>query len=144
MDKNNNVRVIWIQSKSVCVIEAKLEVYKHYEESLSVSTIFIHHALEDHDEIFKRVWNQKLGCLYKEVLAAHHYIPFDLLETILINAGDEILSMESIKNICFEVCIQKRDQRVGTVNDQSYKCFFKINVSTNERLFGRNIFKRPW
>lgn len=84
--------------------------------------------MEDHDEIFKRVWNQKLGCLYKEVLAAHHYIPFDLLETILINAGDEILSMESIKNICFEVCIQKRDQRVGTVNDRSYKCLFKSTL----------------
>lgn len=93
-----------------------------------MSTIFIHHALEDHDEIFKRVWNLKLSCLFKEVLAAHHYIPFDLLETILINAADEILSLESIKNICFEVCIQIRDQRVGTVNDQSHKCFVKSTL----------------
>lgn len=112
----------------MCVIEAKLEVYKYYAKNQRLTGIIIHHDLEDHDEIYKLVWIQKLDRIFREVLVAQKCIPVDLLQTILSNAAAEILSLKSIRHICYGVYVHIRGQSIGTVYDQSYTCFLKSTL----------------
>lgn len=93
-------RVIWIGSTSIHANEAKLEIYKRYENDLISNDILLHHEFEDKDEICKRSALQRLGYLSKVVIAITKCVPLDSLRRVLQSVTEHELSLKNLRYIC--------------------------------------------
>ena len=96
----NTTRVIWIESTSLHIIEAKLEVYKEYENYLTSTDILLHHKFEDPNEICKRNALQRLNFLSKVVIAIKDVVSSDYLLTVLHNVTEQEFSLENLTAVC--------------------------------------------
>ena len=102
----NTTRVIWIESTSLHAIQAKLEVYKKYENYLTSTDILLHHKFEDPNEICKRSALQKLNFLSKVGIAIKNVVSSDYLHTILHNVTEQELSLENLKAVCNKIYLK--------------------------------------
>lgn len=50
---DNRLKVIWIESKSVHVVESKLRVYEEFKDLIDLNKILIHHASENHEDLLE-------------------------------------------------------------------------------------------
>lgn len=99
----NTTRVIWIESTSLHTIDAKLEVYKEYENYLTSTDILLHHKFEDSNEICKRSALQRLNFLSKVVIAIKDGISSDYLLAVLHNVTEQEFSLENLKAVCNKI-----------------------------------------
>nr|XP_022308693.1 uncharacterized protein LOC111114603 isoform X3 [Crassostrea virginica] len=99
----NTTRVIWIESTSLHTIDAKLEVYKDYENYLTSTEILLHHKFEDSNEIYKRSALQRLNFLSNVVIAIKDVVSSDYLLTVLHNVTEQEFSLEKLKAICNKI-----------------------------------------
>lgn len=98
--------MIWVESTSLHAIDAKLEVYKEYENYLTSTDILLHHKFEDPNEICKRNALQRLNFLSKVVIAIKDGVSSDYLPTVLQNVTEQELSLENLKAVCNKVYIK--------------------------------------
>lgn len=143
-------RVIWIYSKDIRVIDAKLSVYKKYENEIKGNRSFflLHHAFEEHDEIFKLSGVLKFESL-REILSSFATdidISSKSLRAILHNAAEKTWNKETIRKAC-----QETKLKCGTCESESYVCDYYYEVKEFKQsllkdsleglvtLFGSNI-----
>lgn len=110
----NTTRVIWIESTSLHAIEAKLEVYKEYENYLTSTDILLHHKFEDHNEICKRSALQRLNFLSKVVISIKDGALSDYLPTVLQNVTEQELSLDNLKTVCNKVYLRDRSESLSS------------------------------
>nr|XP_034317809.1 uncharacterized protein LOC105338984 [Crassostrea gigas] len=93
-NRENQVRVILIHSKSLRVIEAKLKVYKEYKTVIDSGKIFLQHVYDDYEEISKLSAHSKMTWLCSVVQNLRNNL--DCLNTILEEDMDRVLTEENI------------------------------------------------
>lgn len=93
-NKENQVRVILIHSKSLRVIEAKLRVYREYKSVIDSGKIFLHHVYDDFEEISKLSAHSKMTWLCSVVQTLRNNL--DCLNAILEKDMDRVLTEENI------------------------------------------------
>lgn len=113
-----------IESRSLHVIPAKLRVYRDFKDGIDTGDIFLHHVLEDYDEIAKRSAYKKISSfcdttlflkeLSQEVLS---HIP-----TILGNAFMHALTKEKISSISDNISLEYDGNKIGTRHSSPYEC----------------------
>lgn len=132
--------MIWIHSKSIRTIEAKLQIYKEYEYDLPHRyNILLHHDLEDVDSICKASGTLKFEALCRDILSLERNIPLRSpeFETILQATFQEILSCEKIREICYHVNIEG----VGTIQSPEYRCHWNFTVRRIKKELVRETLK---
>ena len=98
--------MIWVESTSLHAIDAKLEVYKEYENYLTSTDILLHHKFEDPNEICKRSALHRLNFLSEVVSAIKDGVSSDYLPTVLQNVTEQELSLENLKAVCNKVYLK--------------------------------------
>ena len=127
MDKAT--RVIWIHSESIRMIDAKLMVFRKYEQKLCREKILMHHEYEeDIDDILMLSGRQKLDYLYEKTISQKEKVPDQSLHQILLEAADRALTKREIRNVCESVYIQHGGYHVGRVGYSAYICHSKFTV----------------
>ena len=95
--------VLWINSKSIRVIDAKRVVFEKYKRIITSRDILMHHTLDDFEEIRKASAIHKLKCLRENVMFISDVLGnidhFDFLQRIAF----ETITWETIREICFSV-----------------------------------------
>lgn len=125
------VRVIWIYSKSVNVVDAKLTVFLNYESYLKKETIYIHHELENPENVIKFSAYEQAKLLGTSMELISESVPVDSLGPILQAATDRVISKDTIIRLCNDVFLRDKNVNVGSTNYATYKCFL---MSTVKRL----------
>lgn len=129
------LRVIWIYSKSVNVVDAKLAVFINYESYLKTDTIFLQHVFDNAENVIKFGAYQKVKSLEKILDSCSESVPIDGLRIILQAAIDKVLSKDSMREFCFEIFLRDNDVNVGTAACTSYSCgSMKIVRQIQEQL----------
>lgn len=127
------VRVIWIYSKSVNVVDAKLTVFLNYESYLKKETIYIHHELENPENVIKFSAYEQAKSLGTSMELISESVPVDSLGPILQAATDRVISKDTIIRLCNDVFLGDKNVNVG-----STKCPL---MSTVKRLKKQLIIK---
>lgn len=119
----NLVKVIWIYSKSVNVVDAKFTVFMNYESYLKEQTIYIHHALESSENIIKFYAYRQvtlLGTIIESITGINSIYG---IEPILQAAIDKVLSRDSIRTFCYGILLSDdKNILVGTTESPSFSC----------------------
>lgn len=97
-NQEHQVKVILIHSKSVRVIEAKLNVYKEYKTVIDSGKIYLQHVYDDFEEISKLSEHNKMTWLGSVVKILRNNL--DRLNSILVKDMDRILTEENILKPC--------------------------------------------
>lgn len=116
------IKVIWIYSKSVNVVDAKLTVLLKYESDLKENTIFIHHALENAENVINFCAYKQVKSLGTAVDSISNNVPINSLGTILEAAADKVLPKDTIRDLCYGIFLQDKGDNVGSTENASYHC----------------------
>lgn len=127
-NSKNLVRVIWIYSKSVNVVDAKLTVFMNYESYLREHNIYIHHALEDADNVILFFAYKQVNSLLRVIESISDGFPFMNMDTILQEASEKTLSRYSIRQVCYNIFLWDKNVDVGRVDNASYNCRLVFTV----------------
>lgn len=139
---NTIPRVILIHSKSVQVVDAKLKVYKTFKSYMDQGHIFIHHEYEDNDDIARWIACEHIvqSCAYLESIRAS--ISETHLVSVLDDAFNNSFTQENIRELCYKIFIQTKDETVGAVGSQSYVCRYSRNVQYFKRILVEETINR--
>lgn len=141
-DKNDEIRVILIHSKSLPLIQAKLVVYKTYESEIKSKHIFLHHEFDDYEEISKMSAKQKLLRFRLTVDVLSESIPSREIPNIIKEAASQALTSQNIRQLCFDAFIDDEGKNVGTVANAPYRCYSLITVRRlKENLADKTLLK---
>lgn len=116
------LRVIWIYSKSVNVVDAKLVVFTNYESYLKNETIYLQHAFDNAENVIRFGAYQQVKSLEKMIDSISESVPIDSFEMILKAAIDKVLSRELIRELSYDTFLRDNGVNVGTVAYASYSC----------------------
>lgn len=116
------VKVIWIYSKSVSVVDAKLTVFTNYESYLKEDNIYIHHTLENAENVIIFLANQQANLLVRNLKSIKEPISNVRFQITLKEAIDIILSKDSIRRWCYSCFLRDKNTPVGTIENKSYIC----------------------
>lgn len=116
------LRIIWIYSKSLSVIDAKLAVFMNYELCLERETIFLQHAFDNTDNVIRFSAYQQVESLENNIDAIAQHVQRHDIGIILQAATNNVLSKESITQLCYNIYLRDNDIEVGTVASRSYSC----------------------
>lgn len=116
------VKVIWIYSKSVSVVDAKLTVFTNYESYLKEDNIYIHHTLENAENVIIFLANQQANLLVRNLKSIKEPISNVRFQITLKEAIDIILSKDSIRRWCYSCFLRDKNTPVGTIENESYIC----------------------
>ena len=84
--------------------------------------VLLHHEYEGIEEIARLSGVQKLQSLISVLACIKENISKDSLQCIIKEATDKAFSLEEIKNLCNEVCLQDGNNYIGTISSPSYPC----------------------
>lgn len=115
------VRVIWIYSKSVNVVDAKLTVFLNYESYLKKETIYIHHELEHPKKVIEFSAYEQAKSLGTIMQLISESVPVNSLGPILQAATDRVLSKDTIIRLCNNVFLEDQNLDVGPTYYETVK-----------------------
>lgn len=127
------MRVIWIYSKSINVVDAKLAVFMNYESFLKQGSILLQHVFDNAENVIRFSAFQQINSLGKIVKSISESVPTESLREILKAAADKALSKESIRQLCFNIFLHDNNVNVGTVQNSSYSCRSMFTVRRLKR-----------
>lgn len=133
LENDEVLKVIFVHSKSLRVVETKLEVYRKFKSLFEFKMVHLQHVYEDFDDIAKKSANAKIFPFPRVIFKLSSIIeriPYEILDKIVSKAAKENLSKEKITHICFNEFITDGGN-VGTVDNNSYTC---RNFVTLERI----------
>lgn len=111
------------------MIDAKLKVFRKYEQKLCREKILMHHEYEeDNDDILMLSGRQKLDYLYEKTKSQKEKVPDQSLHQILLEAADRALTKREIRYVCESVDLQHGTYHVGKVGYSAYICYSKFTV----------------
>lgn len=122
------LRVIWIHSKSVNVVDAKLIVFMNYESYLKKETIFLQHTFDNAENVIRFGAYQQVKTLEKMIDAFSESVPSHSFEILLKEAIDKVFSRESIRELSYDTFLWEKGVAVGTVAYASYCCHSMFTV----------------
>lgn len=98
--------------------------------------MLLHHAYEGFEEIARLSGVQKLRSLIDVLARIKEILSEDSLQAIVKEAANKALSLDEIKSLCYEVCLQDRYTYIGRVGSQPYCCrsFIYVNRMKGELL----------
>lgn len=115
------------------VIEAKLHVYREFENDVSKNNIFLQHILEDYGEIAKRSAHKKISWFCNIIDLLMKSLTLCKLSIIITKALNPFWNQDAIKTMCNNIFVEYSGENIGTVNSSSHLCDSK-NVA--ERIKG--------
>lgn len=127
-NKHDEVRIILIKSDSLSIVEAKFEVYKALKDRINSENMFLHHVLEEYDEIAKLSFHRKLSSFSGIIEDLSKNIPINSLTAIIKKAEENVFTHRNVRNLCLSVIIRNDEQYVGTAEDDSYVCYSMFTV----------------
>lgn len=127
-NKHDDVRVILIKSDSLPIVEAKLEVYKALKVHIISENMFLHHELEEYDEIAKLSFHRKLSSFSGKILDLSKNIPIASLTKIIMEAEENVFTCRNIRDLCHSAVIRNEGRYVGTADDRSYECYSMFTI----------------
>lgn len=120
--------ILLVSSKCARVVEAKLCVYKKYE-NIKSSPIIIHHAFDDEEDLLKLFSVENLRSLDTIVKSTQNSVPLNELKGIVEDAANKVMKYENILRLCNEVCLMDGTTTVGASSSFKYPCSFSLNVT---------------
>lgn len=130
-NSENIIKVILIQSKSLHVIEAKLRVYREFQQEIDSGNIVLQHVLEDYEEVAKLSLYHTVNSMcsfidfLKDVLHIKH------LDQILTRAFDSVLTRKQDVFNDDGICVAD-DSTPETCNSDNNEDVFEIGQATND------------
>lgn len=104
-----------------------------YEFYLKEETIYLHHALENDENIVKMSAYHRANSFDTVVNSISKSVPIESVETILQSAFDKVLSKETIRRLCYGIFLHDRNVDVGTIESASYSCHSMRRVERLKR-----------
>lgn len=98
----SELKVIWIESKSIPVVEAKLRVYDEFKDCVNLKNICIHHSLENHDGIIEHMAMGTLTEICKDSRSLKKNMS-ENCKTVFRKAFEVILEKNSVTEICNDI-----------------------------------------
>lgn len=124
-----SARVIWIHSKSVPVVDAKLCVYKKYQDNIRSGNMWMHHDHDGNvDEIKKLIVIQKLKSLSKTVSSVCNLV-CDFQKSDLNEAIAEIFSKENVTHSCEAVSLPTHYLSIADEDKMKQTFFHEVKKS---------------
>lgn len=110
-DELNVTRVILIRSESIPFVEAKLVVYRTYKNFINTKRVFLHHALENNDELAKFSAYEQLSsfCVFVESLINSLTIELRRIMSEHQIKSNTHLTSRTIETLCYEVFDKTED-----------------------------------
>lgn len=100
-----------------------------YADRMKEETIYIHHALENDQNIVKMSAYRRVNSFDTVVNSISQSIPTESVDMALQSAFHEVLSGGTITQLCYGIFLQDRGVDVGTIENASYSCYSKFRVS---------------
>lgn len=116
------VKIIWIYSKSLNVVDAKLTVFRNYEQYLKNETIFLQHEFDNTENVIRFSAYQQVKSIGENIHAIAQGISNNVIGIILQAATNRVLSKESITQLCYGIVLRDNGINIGTVACASYSC----------------------
>lgn len=133
--------VIWIHSKAVRVIDAKLCAYQEYRLDIGKEKRFLlHHAFDEHDEIFKLSALHILDSLDDIISSIKSKTELEIPPSVVQHAAETIATMENMRQLSKEADLYDGLNHVGTCDSTSYKCILPSTVHRIKVTLFRKIF----
>lgn len=136
------MRVILIKSDSLPIVEAKFEVYKALRDHINSGNMFLHHVMEEYDEIAKLSFHRKLSYFSGKILDLSNNIPIASLTTIITEAAENVFTHSKIRNLCHSAMIRYDGEDVGTADDRSYVCYSMFTVTKLKKCLVEETLKK--
>lgn len=110
------------------MVEAKLRVYKQYE-NITSSPILIHHVFDDDEDLLKLFSAENLRSLDAIVKSTQNSVPLEDLKRIVNVAAAEVMAFRNILRLCNNVSLWDGTTIVGTSSSYKYPCRFSLKVT---------------
>lgn len=133
-------RVIWIHSKGVRVINAKLSVLEKFQTLMNdvEGKILIHHHFEEDDEIFKFCGVYILDSLGEIISSIIRDISLEGLQTILQGVAEKTWTRENIRKFSWEAYTGY----LKPCGSASNWCRFHSDLVAHKKLLLKDIFDK--
>lgn len=136
------MRVILIKSDSLPIVEAKREVYKALTDHINSENLFLHHVLEEYDEIAKMSFHKKLSSFSCNILDLSKNIPIPRLTNIIMKAGEDVFTRRNIRHLCHSAIIRNDGSIVGTADDRPYVCYSMFTIRKLKKCLVEETLKK--
>lgn len=121
------------------VIEAKLQVYRKFEDDINKDNIFLQHILEDYDEIAKRSAHKKFSWFCNIIDLLIKSLTLCDLCKIITKASNQVLTQDFLKTMCKNIFVEYSGENIGTVDSSSYFCDSKNVAERIKDLLKGNV-----
>lgn len=93
-----------------------------YDSYLKHENIYIHHDLENAENVIIYLANQQVDSLVKRIESIKNGVSNIRFEGTIEEVFDEILSKPSIRQWCYDSSLRDKNTLVGTIHNASYNC----------------------
>lgn len=94
----------------------------NYDSYLKHDNIYIHHALENAENVIIFLANQQVDSLVRGIESIKTGVSNISFEATVEEAFDIILSKDSIRQWCYDCSLRDKNTLVGTIENASYSC----------------------
>lgn len=130
--------MILIYSKSLRVIEAKLRVYREYQNIIDPGNIYLHHVYEDMEELAKLSAHKKISNLHRCVRELKNTFDIENVPYLIKYVADTVLTEEKIRGLCFGVRIND----IGNVESNPFICCSEREVKKIRDILIKETLKK--
>ena len=132
--------MIWIHSKGVRVIDAKLRVFEKFQASMNAleDKILIHHPFEEDDEIFKFCGVYILDSLDEIISSMKSNISIEGLHTILQGVAEKTWTRENIRKFSCEAYTG----HLKPCGSAKNRCWIHKGLVAHKKLLLKDIFDK--
>ena len=136
----STTRVIWICSKAVRIVDAKLRVFKKYKHLIATQHVLLHHESETHYDIFNSSGMHILSCA-NNIIKAFAALTDEVIETILRKSASKAWSWEIIEELSYKADLRNDNNHVGNVNSAEYRCRSAKTVNKMRDMLMKDTWK---
>lgn len=108
----------------------------NYESFFKQHKIYIHHTLENPDNVIKFLAYQQLSSLVEVIESISDSFSIISIDTVIQEADKKILSRNLIRQVCLDTFLMDKNVAVGRGDSASYSC---RSVFTVRRLKGQLV-----
>lgn len=121
------------------VIEAKLQVYKEFEDDIKKENIYLQHVLEDYEEIAKRSAHKEISSFCNIIDLLIKSMSLCELRSIITKSFNQVLTQGNLKTIGNNIFVEYSGEKIGTVHSSPHLCFSKNVAERIKDLLERKI-----
>lgn len=111
-----------VSSESVSMVEAKLAVYRNFQNAIDGNGIRIHHIFDEPVDFLNHCGHFTINSFQMTVEELRKSVPIAEVKSIVRQAADYVFSRRNIQKICRDVHLIDKNENIGTVRMRSYIC----------------------